>query len=70
MKTVKIAIDRHGNINIDVLGTQGTQCEEIVAALLKELGDVETEMRKDSYYHQEHIRRRQQTDIDTGWKGG
>lgn len=70
MKTVKVAIDRHGNVDIDVLGTHGSQCEEIVAPLIEQLGSVQTEEKKDSYYHHEHIRSSQQTEIDSGWGGG
>lgn len=69
MKLVKVAIDRHGNVDIDVLGTRGSQCEEIVVPLIEQLGSIESEEKKDSYYHHEHIRSAQQTEIDTGWGG-
>ncbi len=70
MKTVKVAIDKYGNVDIDVQGTRGSQCEEIVAPLIEQLGSVESEEKKDSYYHHEHIRSSQNTEIDTEWGGG
>ena len=53
VKTIKFKIDAEGNVELDVEGAQGKECEAMTEPFEKALGFTQSTAFKDSYYQAE-----------------
>ncbi len=56
LQEVRIAIDKDGNVQVEVNGIKGTKCLDVTRALEAALGDgVEREMTAESYEQEQEL---------------
>lgn len=53
VKKIKFKIDAEGNVELDVEGAQGKECESMTKPFEKALGFTKSTTFKDSYYQEE-----------------